>query len=345
MQDLSAAVAANLTRIALGHTNQEYADANAQVLNGPQDVALSSKDLHPIFYGSADWHSCVHGYWLMGRLNRLYPGLPNQAAIVERLDEAFTPQNVATEMAFWKRPYNETFERPYGWVWLMKLATELKLYEDARGQKWAKAIEPMARDLASRLGLYLQRLSNPVRGGLHNNSAFTMALAGEYAEAFGDRALMDLMRRRAVQWYGLDVASTTLDYGGTDFLSPTIMTAEAMRRLLPAPAFKTWFGRFLPHLAKGEPKLVVEPGIVADRSDPSLAHLDGVNLSRAWGMYSLARALPGDPRGKVLADAAKAHLDASIDSIDGHYSGQHWLATYALLALESAPKKQDQEQT
>lgn len=336
MQDLSAAVAANLTRIALGHTNQEYADANAQVLNGPEDVPLSSKDLHPIFYGSADWHSCVHGYWLLSRLNRLYPGLPNQAAIVERLDQAFTPEKIAKEMAFWTRPYNETFERPYGWVWLMKLATELKLYTDAQGQRWAKAVEPLARDLAARLGPYLARLSNPVRGGLHNNSAFTMALAGEYAETFGDKPLLDLMQRRAVEWYGLDVASTTLDFGGTDFLSPIVMEAEAMRRLLPAPAFGRWLDRFLPNLAKGEPKLVVAPAVVTDRSDPNLAHLDGVNLSRAWGMYNLARALPGDPRGRVLADAAKAHLDASIGSIDGHYSGQHWLATYALLALEAA---------
>lgn len=339
MKDLSPAVAADLTRIALGHTNQEYPDANAQVLNGPGDVAVSTRQLHPIFYGSADWHSCVHGYWLMSRLNRLYPDLPNRAAIVERLDQAFTPQKVAVEMAFWKRPYNDTFERPYGWVWLMKLAAELKLYQDPQGQRWAAAIEPMARDLGARLRVYLQRLPNPVRGGLHNNSAFTMALAVDYAEAFNDTALMDLMRRRTVEWYGLDVASTRSDYGGVDFLSPTIIEAEAMRRLLPAPAFRKWFDRFLPDLAKGEPKLVIEPGVVTDRSDPTLAHLDGVNLSRAWGMRNLARALPGDPRGKVLADAAEAHLAASLGSIDGHYSGQHWLATYALLALEAAQEQ------
>jgi hypothetical protein len=335
MTDLSPATAANLVRIALGHVGQEYPSVVAEVMNGPADVALATRDVHPIFYGSLDWHSCVHGYWLLSRLNRLYPGLPQHAAVVAQLDQAFTPTKVATEMAFFTRPYNETFERPYGWVWLMKLAAELRRYDDPAGRRWAETLSPLARDLARRLSLYIQRLSNPVRGGLHNNTAFTMALAVDYADAFGDQALVAQMRKRAIEWFGADAASRH-DYGGVDFLSPNWIEALAMRRLLPAADFRPWLDRFLPGLAQGQPRLLLEPARIADRTDATLAHLDGVNLVRAWAMRDIAKTLADDPRGAILTKAAGAHLAVSIDSIDGHYAGQHWLSTYALLALEAA---------
>jgi hypothetical protein len=153
-------------------------------------------------------------------------------------------------MAFFTRPYNETFERPYGWVWLMKLAAELRRYDDPAGRRWAETLSPLARDLARRLSLYIQRLSNPVRGGLHNNTAFTMALAVDYADAFGDQALVAQMRKRAIEWFGADTASRH-DYGGVDFLSPNWIEALAMRRLLPAADFRPWLDRFLPAWRRG----------------------------------------------------------------------------------------------
>jgi hypothetical protein len=339
MTSLSPETASEFCRIALGHVALEFPHYEGEVLTGPEDVKLRGPDFHPIFYGSYDWHSCVHGYWLLARLNRLYPNLPQRAAIVKQLNHAFVPAKVAGELAYLERPYSESFERPYGWVWLMKLQAELLQYKDADGQRWAATLMPFSKDLAERLGLYFRRLQHPIRGGLHNNTAFSLAIAADYAQAVNDTALLALMRERALVWFGEDVAENRHDYGGTDFLSPIVIEADAMRRVLTPDAFQAWFRRYLPDLEKGEPRTLLEPAVVTDRNDGHLAHLDGVNLSRAWGMRNLARATAGDARGAILSKAADAHLAAGIANVEGHYVSTHWLATYALLALEAGQEE------
>jgi hypothetical protein len=340
MKQLSPQLASEFCRIALGHVALEYPHYAGEVLMSPAELTISGPRFHPIFYGSYDWHSCVHGYWLLSRLNRLFPDLPQRAQIIAQLDQAFVPEKVAGETAFFARPYSEDFERPYGWAWLLKLNAELLQYKDEAGQRWGQALLPLAKDLARRLGLYFQRLANPVRGGAHSNSAFSLALTYDYARAVNDTALIEVMRQSALRWFGEDVAPTRHDFGGTDFLSPAITTAEAMRRLLPADAFNGWFRRFMPDLAAGEPAFLLQPQIVTDRSDGHLAHLDGLNLSRAWAMRNLARAVPaGDPRADVLLKAADATLAEGLDKVEGNYVSTHWVATYALLALEAGQEE------
>lgn len=332
---LSPELANDFCRIALGHVALEYPYGAFEVLLGPEDFTRTAKDLHPIFYGSYDWHSCVHGYWLLARLNRLFPALPNRDAIIAQLNDAFTPEKVAGELAFFSRAYAESFERPYGWVWFLKLVAELRLDENPAGRQWAATLQPLADDLAVRLAAYFRRLRAPVRGGYHANSAFNMALAVDYALAMRDTVLLGLMRERARAWFSADIAATRLDFGGTDFLSPTFTVAEAMRRLLPAAEFQRWWRRYLPDIARGKPEVLLLPAVVADPTDGKLAHLDGLNLSRAWAMRNLAGAVEDEGAATVLRRAAESNLAASMQRVEGHYMSTHWIATFALLALEA----------
>ncbi|UAK23139.1 DUF2891 domain-containing protein [Sphingomonas nostoxanthinifaciens] len=332
---LSPERAGNLVDITLGHVGRQFPFGQGEVLLGPADLALTPRDFHPIFHGSYDWHSCVHGYWLLTRLNRLYPDLPQRAATIAQLDQAFTPAKVAGEIAFFKRPFAEDYERPYGWCWFLKLAAELHERKDEAGRRWLAAVTPMARFLAGRFGDYIQKLPRPTRDGAHPNSAFNMVLALDYADSFGDAALRDQISRRAIDWFSADVAPTQVDYGPMDFLSPILTEAELMRRVLPRDRFLAWLDRYLPRLAAREPAILFQVAVVTDPTDGVLAHLDGVNLSRAWAMNNLARTLGQDPRAEVLRHTAATFLDASLDKVQGGYMSEHWLSTYALLALES----------
>lgn len=333
---LSGEEAARLVEIALGHVGKEFPYFQGEVMFGPEDLKRTPRDYHPIFYGSFDWHSCVHGYWLLARLNRLYPELPQRADTVRQIDQALTPAKVAEEISFFAREYSEDFERPYGWAWLLKLATELNHYEDPQGRSWATTIAPMATYLAAKLADYVGRLPRPTREGTHANTAFNMALALDYAESAGDFRLKERIRRRALEWFLHDVAPTEFDYGPSDFLSPTMMEVEVMRRVMPIGAFKGWLRQFLPRLADEQPRVLFDVAVVTDPTDGNLAHLDGVNLARAWSMYNLARTLGDDPRSAVLRRHADIYLAAGAGKVSGHYMSEHWLSTYALLALEAA---------
>ena len=331
---LTPQLASKFARLALAHVEREYPNKLDHVMRGPEDV-LGPRALHPVFYGSFDWHSCVHGYWLLARLYRRFPTLPEAGAVRELFDRNVTPANVAAEVAYLAQPLRGTFERPYGWAWLLMLAAELARHETPEGRRWAATLEPLARAFAERFMAFLPKATYPIRVGTHFNTAFAVALALEYAEVAGDGALADALRERAVAWYGDDADCQAWEPGGDDFLSSALVEAECMRRVL-GPAFAPWLGRFLPRLAAGEPATLFRPATVSDRTDGKIAHLDGLNLSRAWCWRAVARVLPaGDPARAAVFGAAERHLAASLPHVAGDYMGEHWLATFALLALDA----------
>jgi hypothetical protein len=321
--------AARFAAIALGHVTREYPHKLDHVMEGPEDV-LGPRALHPIFFGSFDWHSCVHGWWLMLRVRRLFPELAEARRVEALADEMLAPDRVAGELAYLDRAYTGGFERPYGWAWLLALHREAQSHED---QPWAEDLAPLAAAFAERFKLFLPKLTYPIRTGTHFNTAFAMILALDWAEA-NDEALAALIRERAQAYYGGDRNCPGWEPGGDDFLSSALSEALLMRRVLPDTDFRAWFGAFLPDLAAGEPRSLFTPASVSDRSDGKIAHLDGVNLSRAWCWRALADALEPE-----LADLARRtadeHLDASLPHVAGDYMGEHWLATFALLALEA----------
>ena len=335
-QTLTPEIAAKFARIALGHVTREYPNKLDHVLCADQDV-LGPKALHPIFYGSFDWHSCVHGYWLLARLRRRFPAMTEAAEIALLFDQAFTEANVAGERAYLARPLSAGFERPYGWGWLLMLAAELAQHEDAAGRGWSGALTPLAEAFARRLRDFLPKATYPVRTGVHTSTAFAFRLALDYAEICRDADLGAAIRGRLWDWHSGDADAQAWEPSGDDFLSPTLMEAEALRRALPPDRFAPWFDAFLPRLAAREPATLFQPATASDRADGKIAHLDGLNFSRAWCFRALASALSeNDPRRGVMLAAAEDHLAASFEHVSGDYYGEHWLATFALLALDGA---------
>jgi hypothetical protein len=325
---LTAELAGHFARTALGHVTREYPHKADHVMASDADAYIP-RIVHPIFYGSFDWHSCVHGYWTLARIRRLYPDLPEAAAIDQLFAQSLTPEKVAAECAYLDQPNTRSFERPYGWAWLLMLAGELH----AGASPHAATLQPLADAFVQRFHDYLPMLTYPVRAGTHANTAFALALAAHYAERLGDADLLALLRRRADDWFGGDADVQAWEPSGEDFLSPALIEALAMRHLLDEQTFSTWLAGFLPGLAEEAPASLFEPARVSDRSDPKFAHLDGLNLSRAWAMRGIAAALPeGDARSR-LEEAADQHLAAAIDHVAGDYMGAHWLASFALLAL------------
>ncbi|WP_309088701.1 DUF2891 domain-containing protein [Phenylobacterium sp.] len=326
MSSLSAELASSFARIALGHVGREYPNKLDHVLEGPQD-ALGPRALHPIFYGSFDWHSCVHGYWTLAVCLRLFPDLPEAPAIRARFEEAFTPQNVAAEVAYLARPSSRGFERPYGWGWLLKLQAELL----AHAAPWAATLQPLADAFAQRFRDFLPVAGYPIRTGVHSSTSFALALSADYARV-ADPALLDLFAAKARAWHGHDRDAQAWEPSLDEFLSATLVTAECLRRLLPPDEFKAWFAAYLPHIAERRPATLFTPAVVTDRTDGKIVHLDGLNLSRAWCWRSLAPTLSGPARA-AAEEAAHVHLAASLPHVAGDYMGEHWLASFALLAL------------
>lgn len=329
---LSADHAARFAAIALGHVQREYPNRLDQTLTGPADLR-PPRDLHPVFYGSFDWHSCVHSCWMLARLLRRFPAAPAAAAIRALFDAQLVPTKVEGERATIAAPAARGFKRPYGWAWLLKLAAELRHHGE---HPWAAALQPLADLFAQRFREHLPIATYPVRVGTHFNTAFGLRMAADWADATADVSLVALLRETAERWYGADTGCAAWgEPGGDDFLSSALIEAECMRRLLPPARFRPWLDRFLPRIAAGEPAALFRPATVTDRSDGKIAHLDGLNLSRAWCWRSVAAALPADDaRRAPMAAAAEAHLAAALPHLDEDYMGEHWLATFAVLALE-----------
>jgi hypothetical protein len=335
MSTIDPELAARFAAIALGHVGMEYPNGLSLAVSGPQDLG-TPRELHPIFFGSFDWHSCVHSHWLLARLRRIAPGLSQSAGIEAHFDQAFTPEKTASELAYLARPHSRGFERPYGWAWLLMLQSELERHQDGAGRRWATALRPLADAFASRFKAWLPLADYPVRAGVHSNTAFALALTHEYAQVAGDETLTELVTAKARDWHFEDRDCQAWEPSGDDFLSSALVEAELMRRVLAPAAFEAWFHRFLPRAAEGQPATLFEPARVSDRTDGKIAHLDGLNLSRAWCWRGVARALGvGSPLGQIALEAAGRHLEASLPHVSGDYMGEHWLASFALLALQA----------
>ncbi|MDR5775164.1 MULTISPECIES: DUF2891 domain-containing protein [unclassified Caballeronia] len=332
---LNDALASKFAQVALGHLTREYPNKLDHVMASAADVQ-SPRALHPVFYGSFDWHSCVHGYWLLARLVDRFPALPEAARIRSVIDEHFTDANVAAEVAYLERPAARGFERPYGWAWLLALAGQLRSMHTEEGARWARTLQPLADAFVARFVEFLPKSTYPLRVGTHFNMAFALTLALGYARVVRDGDFERLLVDTATRWFANDEACQAWEPAGDEFLSPSLMEAVLMRHVLPDASFNGWLERFLPRLAVREPATLFVPATVTDRSDGKLAHLDGLNLSRAWCQRTIARALPaGDARIGVLDASADEHLAAGIAHVAGDYMGEHWLATFALLALEA----------
>jgi hypothetical protein len=332
MQPLTPDLAESFARIALGHVGREYPNALSQVLAGPDDLG-TPRALHPIFYGSLDWHSAVHSHWLLARVLRRFPHLPSAGDIAAWLDAAFAEANVAGELAYLARPTAGGFERPYGWAWLLMLQAELEAHASDDGARWAAALQPLARAFEARFQTWLPKATYPTRVGTHGSSAFALALAHRYAPFAADPGFGALIAETAARWFIADADARPFEPSGVDFLSPTLMEAECLRRLLAPGDFARWFAAFLPRLAESEPATLFAPAVVSDRADGQIAHLDGLNLSRAWCWRHLAEAAAPAVRSRLHA-AAERHLAAALPHLADHYMGEHWLASFALLALD-----------
>lgn len=332
---LTPEMASRFASLALNHLTREFPNKLMHAMSSAAD-AQTPRQLHPIFYGSYDWHSCVHGYWLLLRLLNKFPDLPQAGKIIAMVDEHFTAENVAGEMAYLQQPQHAGFERPYGWAWFLALTQQLHEMALPQAAVWAKNFAPMTRFFEESFTAFLPKATYPLRVGSHFNTAFALALTLDYARCMKHESLSELIKETALRWHLDDKNCQAWEPGGDEFLSPSLMEAELMRRVLPGEEFVTWFGHFLPDLAQGQPATLFTPATVTDRSDGKIGHLDGLNLSRAWCQRSLASALPaGDPRATCLRHAAHAHLHSALEHLDSDYMGEHWLATFALLALEA----------
>ncbi|WP_320782081.1 DUF2891 domain-containing protein [Streptomyces sp. CRN 30] len=328
------AYAAPFARLALANITREYPNFPAHLTTSPDEPTRPST-LHPAFYGAYDWHSSVHMHWLLVRLLRRHgstPALADTAPYVEALDRHLTPGNLAVEAAYLlDRP---SFERPYGWAWLVALAAECRAYGGAAGARWTEALTPAVAAVDRLLADWLPKATYPVRHGNHPNSAFALGLlldAGELSTAT-DRAV----RERLLTWFDGDHdAPAHWEPSGQDFLSPALSEADAMRRVLTGEEFARWLDRFLPALRSGAPCPPLEVPVVSDPADPQIGHLLGLTLSRSAALRPIAGALPDGPVRTRLAEAAEAHLAAGLPAVDsGDFTTDHWLATFAVLALD-----------
>ncbi|MGA2079239.1 MAG: DUF2891 domain-containing protein [Holophaga sp.] len=332
--EFSLATASRFACNTLEAVQREYPNKVDHILYGPQDVQPPSR-LHPAFYGCFDWHSAVHGHWMLARLLRLFPDLPEAPAVRAVLDRHLAPARIQAEVDYLLDPAHRTFERTYGWAWLLKLAAELRTWESPSARAWAGGLEPLADAVAGQFLAYLPMLTYPNRSGTHSNTAFSLSLALDYARTAGQADLEERVSERASSYFAHDRdAPLAWEPGGEDFLSPSLEEAALMGKVLPHPAFRAWVAGFLPDLL-GHAGLV--PARVADRSDPKNVHLDGLNLSRARCLFALAEGLGhGDPRVGGLERAALVHARAALPFVvTGNYGGDHWLATYAVHLLES----------
>ena len=324
------AQAAALSKPALHCIQQPYPYKPGHVLVSDSD-AVPPRIQHPAFYGCFDWHSSVHGHWTLVRLLKAFPDLPETEEIREKLSKNLTSDNLQKETAFFYSEGNKTFERTYGWAWLLKLALETATWDDPLGKELYRNLKPLADSLVSKYAEFLEILPYPVRVGEHTNTAFGLTFAWDYASLIGHTGLLEVIERRSRDFY-LGDRGCPVDWepGGFDFISPCLMEADLMSRILNERAFRTWLKDFLPGILDPE-CFQLSPARVTDRSDPKIVHLDGLNLSRAWNLFHISSKLQG--KYPHLTDMAWLHLNASLPHIaSGHYEGEHWLASFAVYA-------------
>jgi hypothetical protein len=325
--------ASHFAALALRGIAREFPNKMDHVMQDAAGVKRP-KELHPAFYGCFDWHSSVHGHWMLVYLLKEFPQLPGAGAIRTALGENLTAANLAAEKAYLQQPGTGSFERTYGWAWLLKLAGELHGWDDADGRVWAEGMGPLAEAFVERYLAFLPKQTYPIRTGVHANSAFGLAFALDYARLVGRKDLAELIAKRSMDYFGRDERyPAAWEPGGEDFLSPALMEADLMRRVLAPADFLEWWAKFLPEL----PPALLTPAIVADRTDPKIVHLDGLNLSRAACLWSIAGVFGEDhPQRKILTEAAERHAEASLPHVaSGDYAGEHWLASFAVWMLSA----------
>jgi hypothetical protein len=326
------AVAGRFAGLARSCVHREYPNKIAHVMSGDED-AQPPRQLTPAFFGCYDWHSAVHGHWLLARLLRLHPEAAFAGDARRALGRSLSPENLAAEVHYLEGEGRVSFERPYGLAWLLQLAAELRESDDLQFRAWSAALEPLERMAAARISEWLPKLTRPIRVGEHSQTAFAFGLILDWARTAGQQDAEQLIVARSRDFYLAD-RGCPLGYepSGHDFLSPCIAEADLMRRVLEPAEFGTWLEAFLPSLPTDGSSEWLEPGIVLDPTDPKLAHLDGLNLSRAWMLEGMAGGLPeGDHRIAALRAAADVHREAGLRSVTGeHYEGGHWLGTFAV---------------
>ena len=325
--DFDASQAERFARLALDCVHKEYPNKIAHALNSDADVR-PPRELTPAFYGCYDWHSSVHGHWLLVRLARLFPQAPFALDARRAVSQSLTPQNIAQEVQYLNDANRTSFERPYGLAWLLQLAAELKEWDDPQAREWASTLRPLELAVIARVSAWLPKLEHPIRTGEHNNSAFGLGLMLDYARTAGpaQQAFHALLEARAREYYLKDRACPlAYEPSGEDFLSPCLAEADTMRRILPPPEFQRWFNAFLP-------KVDLQPTRVSDVTDGKLWHLAGLNLTRAWMLDGILSRLPQTSARRPTLTALSLQLrHAGLASIQGdHYEGGHWLGSFAV---------------
>ena len=326
-----AAAAERFAALALECVHKEYPNKIAHVLSGDGDV-LPPRQLTPAFFGCYDWHSSVHGHWLLVRLARTFPGAPFAGPAKAAVSRSLTPEHIAAEVKYLTGPGRASFERPYGLAWLLQLSAELREWDDAQAREWAATLRPLEEAAVGRLKEWLPKLSRPIRIGEHDQTAFAFGLVMDWARTAGDRAAMALLDARVRDFYGRDRGCPfSWEPSGQDFLSPCLAEADLMRRVLPPAEYAPWLKAFLPDIPATAANWL-EPAVVTDPTDPKLAHLDGLNLSRAWMLEGIASGLPAQDTRRAALDAAAArHREAGLRAVTGeHYEGGHWLGSFAV---------------
>ncbi|HEY0802332.1 MAG TPA: DUF2891 domain-containing protein [Steroidobacteraceae bacterium] len=334
---MDSAATARFAGLALKCLHDEYPNHISSTLDRDAD-ARPPRELTPSFYGCFDWHSDVHGHWLLVRLLRLFPHAPFAAQARAELARSFTAENLAGELAYFKHPGRASFERPYGLAWLLQLSAELREWDDPQAKQWSTALQPLETEAAARIKAWLPKLHYPIRVGEHNQTAFSFGLIWDWAGVAQDAQMRTLLNDAAQRFYRMD-RGCPLSYepSGEDFLSPCLAEADFMRRVLEPKAFAAWLSEFLPGIAQAGSGWL-QPAVVTDRSDPKLAHIDGLNLSRSWMLEGITHGLPqGDRRVPVLLTVAAHHREAALPAVTGeHYEGGHWLGTFAVYLTSAA---------
>lgn len=320
-----------LVTLPIGCINVEYPNKLNQTIGSGKDLQ-SPKELHPAFYGCFDWHSSVHGHWSLVSLLKQFPKLDNAEGIKMRLLVNISEENIKKEVEYFHGKHNKSWERTYGWAWLLKLAEELHTWDDPVAKKLEKNLQPLTDLIVQKYIDFLPKLVYPIRVGEHTNTAFGLTFAWDYANTVGNKELEDLIKKRAKEFYLKD-ANCPLSWepSGYDFLSPCLQEAAIMKRVLSPAQFRLWFNDFLPQLK--DKNFALEVGKVSDRKDGKLVHLDGVNFSRAW---AIARIIKDMPEYSHLKNVAYKHINYSLPSIVGDsYEGGHWLGSFAIYSLNS----------
>ncbi|MEO1658455.1 MAG: DUF2891 domain-containing protein [Pseudomonadota bacterium] len=317
--------------LALTCVHQEYPNKISHVLNSDAD-AMTPRQMFPAFYGCFDWHSSVHGHWLLTRILKTDPETPMRPAIEAALSESFTSEKIAGEIAYYSGEDRSSFERPYGIAWFLQLVGELHESDDPLLQEWRETLAPLEAMIVERIEGWLPRLAYPIRLGTHNQTAFAFGLMLDYARTVGDESLEEMLTDKVLAFHVDDVdCPLAYEPSGEDFLSPCLMEADLMRRVMDQETFAAWLTRFLPTVPEDGEGDWLDPGVVLDATDGKLVHLDGVNLSRAWALEGIAEGLPSDdPRRAALLASADRHKEVGIAAVsDEHYSGSHWLGSFA----------------